>query len=113
MTIWKGGNQTVRFAFCEKPRVTYESNTMVIKTDRTTTRYPLTEVSLITFEEDLSVIEGRMMQIDNLFGSTMVYTMSGALLLSAEKGRSLSLDRLPSGKYLIVQGGVKFILDIR
>lgn len=104
----------VSYSFLEKPVVTYDGDVLVLKTEKASVEYPLSDLEKFTFSEIESNIES--ISSSGIYGdcSISIFDMSGRSIrtISADKSTDttpqLLLNDLERGMYIVKQGEVSY-----
>lgn len=104
----------VSYAFSEKPVVTYDGDVLVLKTEKVSVEYPLSDLEKFTFGDTESAVES--ISASGISGdrSISIFDMSGRSVktISADEGTDsdprLLLNNLEKGIYIVKQGEVSY-----
>ena len=99
LTIWQGQDKAVEFAFSEKPKLTYESDKLIVTTIQLVVEFPLKDVSQITFNGTKTNVNS--VHLTNGNRTAIIYTISGQHVRTIAKGENFNITSLPKGIYVI------------
>ena len=98
LNIHQKDGTIVRYAFADKPKLTYLEASVAIFTENVEVVYPVKELSKVTFEEIPTAIDEVS---DNDEGQSIVYDIRGRIVATFSNSDYVSLDSLSCGTYIV------------
>lgn len=101
LNVHRKSGEVARFAFSEKPVVTYSGSNMVIVTCTASVEFPFGEIAEFTFEDsEADGVESPLQVRDEAQGGVQVYNLRGVLVRSSKTGE-YNIEGLPQGVYVV------------
>lgn len=97
------------YGFSEKPKVTYEGNTLKLVTKSVSIEFPLTKLDKLSFEDELTKID--LLHFDGKESDILIYNQNGVLLKRIHNNSGVSetyISEFPNGIYIIKKGKTTF-----
>lgn len=106
LVMWLNDGGKTMFAFSEKPKITFDGESLVLKTKKIEVKYPLSEIKNFTFSDVSTSVESLQVTSDAKDnGIVSIYNISGQLIESFEVKNNKQLtfitEHLPKGIYII------------
>lgn len=115
LNIHQKDGAVVRYAFSEKPVVTYTDEGIHLMTTKVEIDYPMSNLEMFTFEDDPSHPTG-ILQMEGTTADIRIYTLDGKLVrtISQSEGTAaFSTADLPAGVYIIRNGKTNYKITKR
>lgn len=97
------------YGFSEKPKVTYEGNTLKLVTKSVSIEFPLTNLDKLSFEEELTKID--LLHYDGKESDILIYNQNGVLLKRIHSNSGVLetyISEFPNGVYIIKKDNTTF-----
>ncbi len=98
LNVWLQNNEKVSFTFAEKPVVNHTDNVLTITSTSATVEYPVADVQRFTFED--AALPTKILNVTSASDELSIYDTQGILVRRVDD-RSINLDNLPHGIYII------------
>lgn len=115
LNIHQKDGAVVRYAFSEKPVVTYTDEGIHLVTTKVELDYPMANLDKFTFEDDPSRPTG-LLQTEGTTDDIRIYTTAGVLVRTipqSEGAAAFSTADLPAGVYIIKNGKTSYKITKR
>lgn len=97
------------YGFSEKPKITYEGNTLKLVTKSVSIEFSLTNLDKLSFEEELTKID--LLHYDGKESDILIYNQNGVLLKRIHSNSGVSetyISEFPNGVYIIKKDNTTF-----